>query len=176
MSTLVSLALSVAILGGIATWLFLAVGTILIWAAFTAWACFFHSGGNAAALRSTIISNAFGVVVASTTGLIIVAVPGARVFGGPIWASLVVAVSIAVYILAARISWFSSIPGTTYGYACTFAFLTQNPEKFSVKALTSFNLGNAYLVVTFSMIIGALFAFVSGRLSKVLQHSETVDA
>jgi len=61
MNSLLSLALSVAVLGGIATWLFLSVGGILIWAAFTAWACFFHSGGNSAALWSTIVSNAFGL-------------------------------------------------------------------------------------------------------------------
>jgi hypothetical protein len=41
MSSLVALALSVGVLGGIAAWLFLTVGAILIWAAFVAWACFF---------------------------------------------------------------------------------------------------------------------------------------
>ena len=64
MSSLVALALSVAVLGGVAAWLFLSVGTILIWAAFVSWACFFHSGGDVPALKSTIISNIFGVVAA----------------------------------------------------------------------------------------------------------------
>lgn len=176
MNTLLSLALSVGVLGGISVWLFFSVGTILIWAAFVAWACFFHSGGDLRALQSTVISNAFGVLVASTVGLVIVAVPGADVFGAPTWAGLVVAVSIAIYILAARFKWLQSIPGTTYGYACTFAFLTQNPDKLTVKALTSLNLGNAYFVVPVSMTIGALFAYASARLAHALQHAELADA
>ena len=36
MQTIPALALSVAVLGGIATWMFLTVGGILIWAAFMA--------------------------------------------------------------------------------------------------------------------------------------------
>lgn len=176
MRSLWPLAFSVAVLGGIATWLFLTVGSILIWAAFVAWACFFHSGGDAAALRSTIISNAFGVFVAATAGLVITAVPGATAVGGAVWAAAVVTISIAAYILAARAAWFASIPGTTYGYACTFAFLTQNPDKFNPQVLTSLSLQNAYLVVPLSMVLGALFAYCSGRLAKALEGSRSMHA
>ena len=55
MTTLVALAISVGLLGSVATLIFLSVGSILIWAAFAAWACYFHSGGNVEALKSTII-------------------------------------------------------------------------------------------------------------------------
>ena len=60
MSQLVALAVSIGLLGGVATILYLKVG-LLIWAGFLAWACFFHSGGNNAALQSTIICNIFGL-------------------------------------------------------------------------------------------------------------------
>lgn len=40
MSELTSLAISVALLGGVCTWFTLSVGVLLIWAAFAAWACF----------------------------------------------------------------------------------------------------------------------------------------
>lgn len=176
MNSLLALAIAVGVLGGVATWFFLAVGGILIWAAFVAWACFFHSGGDGKALRSTIISNAFGVAVAATTGLVITSFPGAAAIGLPLWVALVVAASIALYILAAKAELFSSIPGTTYGYACTFAFLTQNPDKFNPQALTSLSLGNAYLVVPLSMIIGALFAYSSARLATALEGARLADA
>ena len=60
MNAIVATAVSVGVLGGVATWLFLSVGSILIWAAFAAWACYFHSGGDQAALKSTIICNILG--------------------------------------------------------------------------------------------------------------------
>jgi hypothetical protein len=60
MSVVLATALSVGVLGAVCTWFFLTVGTILVWAAFVAWACFFHSDGDYAALKSTIVSNAFG--------------------------------------------------------------------------------------------------------------------
>lgn len=167
MPKIYALAVSVAILGGIATWMFLTIGTILIWAAFVAWACFYHSGGDEAALRNTVVSNAFGVLVASTTALIIVAVPlDAQI--GAIWPSLVVAASIAIYIMAAKIPALASIPGTTLGYASTFAFLLQTPDRFTVEALTSPTFANSYLVIPVSMIIGAGFAYASAKFADLL--------
>jgi len=163
MSSLVALALSVAVLGGVAAWLFLSVGSILIWAAFVAWACFFHSGGDVPALKSTIISNIFGVVAAWVAALVILGVPMAATLTLPVWAGIVVAITIFIYILMSKIEVFASIPGSTYGYACTFGFLLQTPEKLSMEALTSVSMSNALIVVPISMVIGALFAFVSGK-------------
>lgn len=170
MSELTSLAISVALLGGVCTWLTLSVGVLLIWAAFAAWACFFHSGGDVRALHTTIVSNAFGVLTAWLTAVVIVSVPGAVVLGESIWPSLVVCVSIACYISAARVGWFSSIPAVTYGYACTFAFLLQTPGKFSSESLTSVSFSNALIIVPASMIVGTLFAFASARLAARLQR------
>lgn len=165
MTTLMSLAISVGLLGGIATVIFLGVGTILIWAAFAAWACYFHSGGNMEALKSTIVSNLFGVFVAWLAALIILAIPLGAVLSTPLWAGIVVTVTVAAYILAAHLKPLSSIPGTTYGYACTFAFLLQTPGKLDLAALTSASLDNALIVVGISMVIGALFAHASALLA-----------
>ena len=49
MSALVALALSIGLLGAVATFLFMTLG-LAIWAGFIAWACFFHSGGDDKAL------------------------------------------------------------------------------------------------------------------------------
>ena len=75
MTGLMPLTISIGILAGVATWIFLSVGTILIWAAFAAWACYFHNGGDGAALKSTIICNIFGVVVAWIAAIIILSIP-----------------------------------------------------------------------------------------------------
>jgi hypothetical protein len=70
MSQLVALSVSIGLLGGIATFLYLKIG-LLIWAGFIAWACFFHSGGDSNALKNTILCNAFGAVCAWVGALII---------------------------------------------------------------------------------------------------------
>jgi hypothetical protein len=163
----------VGILAGVATWFFLWAGSILIWGAFIAWACYFHSGGNVEALRSTIICNAFGVICAWIAAIIILAIPLGDALTLPLWAAIVVAVTVAAYILAAHIPALSSIPGTTYGYAATFAFLLQTPDKLSLDALLSVSLDNALIVVIISMVIGALFGYVSGQFAATLTKSES---
>jgi len=173
MARITALAISVSLLGGIATWLFLTVGSILIWAAFLAWACFYHCGGDEAAFKSTTICNVFGVLVASTTALIISAVPGGNVLGQAVWPSLMVTVSIAIYILAAQIPLLASIPGTTYGYAATFAFLLQTPEKFTTQAIGSLSFASSYIVVSISMVIGAIFAYASAKVANRLVGEAT---
>jgi hypothetical protein len=171
MNAIVATAVSVGVLGGVATWLFLSVGSILIWAAFAAWACYFHSGGDQAALKSTIICNILGVVAAWVAALVILAIPLAEVLTLPVWAGIVVIITVAIYILLAQIEVFASVPGTTYGYACTFAFLLQTPDKLNIDTLTSVTMSNALIVVVISMVIGAIFAFVSGKWAAAMTKS-----
>ena len=72
MSQLVALSLSIGVLGGIATFVFLQfMPSYLIWAAFIAWACYFHTGGNTEALKKTIICNIFGAVCAWVAALLL---------------------------------------------------------------------------------------------------------
>jgi hypothetical protein len=174
MSELTSIAISVALLGGLCTWLVLSTGTLLIWGAFVAWACFFSSGGDAAALRMTIICNCFGVLVAWLAAVVIVAVPSGLVFGPTVWASLVVAVSIALYISAARVPALSSVPAMTYGYAATFAYLLQTSNQMNLTVLTGLTIENALFLVPLSMVVGALFAFSSAKFAAVLRGSRAV--
>lgn len=170
MRVITAYATSVALFGGIATGMFLFVGGILIWAAFLAWANFYHSGGDDNAFKDTVISNLYGVFVAWAAALIIVGVPGSVWLGDVLWPTLVVTLSIWVYIMGANISWFASIPGATVGYAATFAFLLQTPDRMSASALTSVGMQNVIIVVPVSMFIGALFALGSARLAKVFMN------
>ncbi len=171
MNSRIATAVSVGVLAGIATWAFLAVGTILLWAAFAAWACFFHCGGDKDALKTTIVGNAFGVIAGWVAALVILYVPLAEVLTLPLWAGIVVLVTVVIVCLATAIPLLASIPAAVYGYACAFAFLLQTPDKLTQAALIAPNFDNVLVNVIVSMIIGALFGWASGQLAGVLTKS-----
>lgn len=159
-------ALGVGIFGGIATFLYMSTGTVLIWAAFVAWASFFAIGGTRAVVPLNITCNLFGVVVAWIVGLLILANP----FGmaTPVWAGLLVLISVVVYISASVIPAFSSVPAVTFGYAATFAYISQTPDVFTVGTMLSLSFSNVLINVGLSMVGGTLFAYGSAWLSGVL--------
>jgi hypothetical protein len=167
MSQLVALSVSIGLLGGIATILYLNLG-LLIWAGFIAWACFFHSGGDGNALRNTIVGNAFGAFCAWVAALIILHFPLADSLTLPVWAGIVVGLTVMAMCLAAHIKAFSVIPASVYGYAATFAYLLQTADTMTKDKLMSASMGNALLVVIISMAIGALFGLASGKLGGAL--------
>lgn len=173
MSSLVALAVSIGVLGGIAAILYLKVG-LLIWAGFIAWACFFHSGGTAAALKNTIICNVFGAFCAWVAAIIILSFPLATSLTLPVWAGIVVGVTVLLLVLAAHVPALSTIPASVYGYAAVFAYLLQTPETMMKEKLMAPNMGNAFLVVGVSLILGALFGFVSGKMAAALTSKATV--
>ena len=167
MSQLVALSVSIGVLGGIATFLFLNSG-LLIWAAFVAWACFFHSGGDTNGLRNTIVGNVFGAFCAWVAAVILLSVPLGDTLGLPLWAAIVVGVTVLGMCLAAHIKAFSVIPASVYGYASTFAFLLQTAGMLNKDKLMSASLQNGLVVVALSMVIGALFGFASGKVGALL--------
>jgi hypothetical protein len=167
MSQLVALSVSIGLLGGIATILYLNLG-LLIWAGFIAWACYFHSGGDGNALRNTIVGNAFGAFCAWIAALIILHFPLADSLTLPVWAGIVVGLTVMAMCLAAHIKAFSVIPASVYGYAATFAYLLQTADTMTKEKLMSAGLGNALLVVIISMALGALFGLASGKLGGAL--------
>ena len=164
MSQLVALSVSIGLLGGI---LYLNLG-LLIWAGFIAWACFFHSGGDGNALRNTIVGNAFGAFCAWVAALIILHFPLADSLTLPVWAGIVVGLTVMAMCLAAHIKAFSVIPASVYGYAATFAYLLQTADTMTKDKLMSASMANALLAVIISMAIGALFGLASGKLGGAL--------
>jgi len=167
MSQLVALSVSIGLLGGIATILYLKLG-LLIWAGFIAWACFFHSGGDGNALRNTIVGNAFGAFCAWLAALIILHFPLADSLTLPVWAGIVVGLTVMAMCLAAHIKAFSVIPASVYGYAATFAYLLQTADTMTKDKLMSASMANALVVVIISMAIGALFGLASAKLGGAL--------
>ncbi|HSE57608.1 MAG TPA: DUF1097 domain-containing protein [Nitrospiraceae bacterium] len=165
MSQLVALSLSIALLGGVATFLLRAIG-LAVWAAFIAWACFFHSGGDGKALKQTIIGNAFGCCIAYVALWLVVASP---LGGSEAGIAVIVAITVLVLCLAAHVPALSSIPASVYGYASTVAFFLLTAQAKAIAMLTDIDYHtNPLLLIVLSMVAGALFGFASAKLAGAL--------
>jgi hypothetical protein len=168
MTQLVALSLAIAIFGAIGAWICLSsAGWLLIWAAFIAWASFFHSGGDTNALKKTIICTIWGVICGWVAAMVIVSVPMPAL--GLIWPAIVVGVTVFILCVAAHAELLNSIPASVLGYAALFAFLLQTPGALDAGKLTSATAGNGAIVVILSLILGAIFGFLSGKLGGVLK-------
>ena len=136
MSQLVALSISIGLLGGIATFIYLKLG-LAIWAGFIAWACFFHCGGDSNALKQTIVGNIFGAICAWVAALIILTVPLGDSLGLPLWAGIVVGITVFIMCIAAHIKALAVIPASVYGYAATFAYLLLTAQAMVIAEMTA---------------------------------------
>jgi hypothetical protein len=165
MSKLTALALSIAVLGGV--WAFLALGPLagsaLVWAGFIAWGCYFHTGGDGAALQKTIVGMIYGAVVAGVALALVVANP----LGLPdaIAAPVYVAVTVFFLVIVAGINLLSVVPANVYGYAATAGYALSTS---TANLTTTPDLTNPVLLVALSVVIGALFGAASGKLAAIL--------
>ncbi|MGH6866130.1 MAG: DUF1097 domain-containing protein [Methyloceanibacter sp.] len=167
MSANTALAISVGVLGAIATWLFLGPlgGTLAIWAAFIAWGCFFHCGGKEAGLQAAILGNVAGAIIAGITLYVATQTGVGDSIGLPIWAGICVGIGVAAMVLLGNIPLFASIPAQVYGFASVVALTLLGNGGGN---LVSASMANPVIVVILSMIVGALFGWVSERLAGML--------
>lgn len=165
MKNLNALAISISVLGGLATYLALGPlsGVYLIWAAFVAWGAFFALGADVPALQKLIICGIFGALVAWLVAVIILSIPLAGPLGLPLWAALVVGAGVVVVVLAANVPALATIPATVFGFASTFAYLLQTPDVLNLGVLLSATLKNSLAVVSLSIVVGAMFGLLSAR-------------
>lgn len=168
MSKLTALALSIAVLGGV--WAFLALGPLggaapiaLVWVGFIAWGCYFHTGGDDAALQKTIAGMSYGAVVAGVALTLVAS--GALAGLGALAAPVIIAVTVFPLVIVAGMSLLSVVPANVYGYAATAGLaLTAG----TAGNATAMNLTNPVLLVIVSVVIGALFGMASGKLAGML--------
>lgn len=165
MDLILALAVSIGLLGGVSTYLFLTVGTIQIWIAFIAWASFYHCGGGTDGLKKSVMANIWGAVVGFVALLLIFKVnlglPGVT------WPSLVVAITAFALVLGAKIPAFGAIPASVYGYAATAGYgLLSGAD---VGAMT---LANPLICTVVSMVVGALFGILSEKFAGIMVKSE----
>jgi hypothetical protein len=167
MSSNTALAISVGVLGAIATWLFLGPlgGALAIWAAFIAWGCYFHCGGKESGLQSAIVNNAAGAVIGGLTLL----AAGAAIGGSlpaAVWPAICVGIGVAAMVLLANLPMFSSIPAQVYGFASVVAYTLMTTD--GAANLTAGSMANPVVVIILSMIVGAVFGYVSEKLAGML--------
>lgn len=165
MSKLTALAVSIAILGGV--WAYLALNPLasitLVWVGFIAWGCYFHTGGDSAALQKTIAGMSYGAVIAGialylvSSGLL-----GAL---GVLAAPIIIAVTVFFLVIVAGCNLLSVVPANVYGYAATAGLaLTAG----TAANATAMGLTNPVLLVIISVVLGALFGMASGKLAGAL--------
>ena len=161
MSGLVALALSIGVLGGVATWLSfgLLAGMVTIWAIFIAWGAYFNNGADGAALTNTIVCGIFGSIMAGVAFILMGAIPLGDVFTAPVW----VAVTVFILVYASKVPALSVIPTAVYGYAATAAYAIHIGGSTSAADLT-----NPVVVVSLSFVVGTLFGLVSAKLAGAL--------
>jgi hypothetical protein len=166
MPQLVALSISIAVLG--AVWAFLALGPlagfVLVWAGFIAWGCFFHTGGDTNALIKTIAGTAYGALVGWVALLIIVHVPMPS--ASAVWPAIVVGVTVFFLVIVASVEQLSAVPANVYGYAAIVGYSLHQPSALENLAAPSF--ANPLILLIVSMVIGAVFGYLSGELTKLL--------
>jgi hypothetical protein len=165
MDIISALAVSIGLLAGVETWLFLGpMGGLglSLWATFIAWATFYHCGGKEAGLQKTIVHNIFGAFLGWLALLAISQMSLGATLGVPLWAGICVAVSVFVLVIAAKNAIFSDIPAAVFGFA-SIAALALAGGKLS--AVTSASLENPFINIVISMVIGALFGYVSEKFA-----------
>jgi hypothetical protein len=171
MSQLTALSVSIAVLGGI--WAFLALnplsGMVLVWAGFIAWGCYFHTGGDDAALKKTIVGMIWGAILATIALYLVVHNPAG--LPGAIAAPVYVAVTVFFLVIVASQDLLSAVPANVYGYAALVAYSLQTPTANGagpLASLTAVNFSNPLILLSVSYILGALFGKLSGTLAGTL--------
>lgn len=165
MSKLTALAVSIAVLGGV--WAFLSLnpldGVALVWVGFIAWACYFHSGADNAALQKTIAGMSFGAVMA---GIALYLVSSGALGGlGALGAPIIIAATVFPLVIVASMNLLSVVPANVYGYAATAGLaLTAG----TAGNATMMDLTNPVLLVIVSTVLGAVFGMISGKVAGML--------
>ena len=155
------LALSIGGLGALATWLAFGplAGFVTIWAIFIGWGQYFHNGADMAALKNTIVCSIFGSVLAGVAFILMGLIPLGDVFTAPVW----VGVTVFILVMGASIPALSVIPSAVYGFAATAAYAIHVGGSTS-----AMDLSNPVIVVSLSIIVGALFGLASAKVAGMI--------
>ena len=170
MGLIQALAISIGALAAVATYLFLgpAAGIgVSLWAVFVAWATFYHCGGKEAGLVKTITHNIFGAVLAWIALLLIIKTSIGGALPGGLWAGIIVGATVFILVMAASNVTLSDIPASVYGYASTAAFALEHAGA----DVTAASMLNPLINIVVSMVIGALFGYVSEKIAGSLAKS-----
>jgi hypothetical protein len=158
MDLITALAVVIGIMGGLATWAAVALGSgfVLIWAVFIGWGSFFHCGGKEDGLQKSIAANIWGAICAAVA---LIALTSIGVT--PVMAGICVGVTVVVMILGAKVPLLSAIPAAVYGYAATAALLLLGGAAYGEGAGGIVKVAAAIAV---SMVVGNVLGYISEKL------------
>lgn len=177
MPMLTALAISIGVLGGVAAWLFvgpLAMLGLQIWAAFVAWAAYYHSGGKTASLRTNIPAHIWGAFMGWLALYGIVLSSGA--LGVPVAAGICVAITVAILVFGANVHALAQIPSAVYGYACVagYGLLAGKLDMLATASVVD----NPFINIVIALVIGSLLGWLSERIAEMMtsHHAPGVQA
>ena len=161
MSGYLALALSVGVLAVLDTWLYIGplsttVLAGLIWVSFIAWGCHFHSGGGIKGTTTTVACMIWGAVVG--LGAVLLATGPLAGLDAPVAFGIAVGLGAALICLSSKVPLLATIPASVYGFASIAGALPlyDGDPKLAI------------MPVAASVIIGAVFGFVSEIVSNAL--------
>jgi hypothetical protein len=159
MSGYLALALSVGLLAVLDTWLYVGpfastILTGLVWISFIAWGCHFHSGGGIKGTTTAVACMSWGAVV----GMGAVLLSGHLGATGGLAVPIAVGLGAALICLSSKIPLLATIPASVYGFASIAGPIILRGDKPE----------QAIMPVVASVIIGAVFGFVSEMLANAL--------
>jgi len=161
-SVINALSSSVAILGGIWTYLTILLSSssfpLQAWVIFISWACYFAVGAGKLGLQRTLASNIAGIMIAST-GLFLVG----RVGGGAIVAAIIIGLASGSVVQFSRVPILSQIPAIVLGFASVVGTVAATGFP-----LTSASISNPILIAITSAISGAATGYISEIFASVL--------
>jgi Protein of unknown function (DUF1097) len=163
MPMLMALAVSVGVLAVVATWLYLGplaaiVTNVQVWQGFIAWGSHFHCGGKIKGTRDTIVCMSWGAVVGMASVLLAEHLGALGSFAAP----LAVGIGATVIVLSSSIPLLAAIPASVYGFASIAGLIL----------LTDVGAVGALLPTIVSIVVGALFGFVSEASTNALAKKQ----
>ena len=169
MSGYLALALSVGVLAVLDTWLYIGplsttVLAGLIWVSFIAWGCHFHSGGGIKGTTTAVACMIWGASVG--LGAVLLATGPLASMDAPVAFGIAVGLGAALICLSSMVPLLGTIPASVYGFASLAGALAVNNG--DPKA--------AIMPVAASIIIGAIFGFVSEIVANALTKKGQPDA
>lgn len=158
MNLITALAIVIGVMGGLATWAAVTVGSsyVLIWAIFVAWGSFFHCGGKEAGFKASLVANIWGTICAVVALIALTSIGVSALNAG-----LCVGITVLIMILAAKVPALGAIPAAVYGYAATAALFLLGGAAYGEGAGGIIGVGAAIAV---SAVIGNALGYISEKI------------
>jgi hypothetical protein len=159
MDLITALAVVIGIMGGIATWAAITIGSpyLLIWAVFIGWGSFYHCSGKEAGLKNSAVANLWGAICAAAALIALTSIGVTAIMAG-----VCVGISIVVLILAAKLPLLGAIPSAVYGYATTAALFLLGAAAYGEGTSGIIKVAAAAVI---SLIVGNVLGYVSEKVA-----------